>query len=682
MSERQTHSASPVIRKVSTPHSASYTRKASQNHAEPTDRMQPSLPISRPSSSNSNSATPRDTVSTAQKTPQCDTNNENQVGDVDDDEDVLATDYSFDIQSSVETPASSLGTFAVPYTVQVELQRVNQLNESLKMEVARLQESLVQRHDCFIFASSYLCCRLRGNSKFVGGGQFRSMVHNSAPPSPKVTGCSNCFNSRAALKKAKSDLKNVKPMMDELQVKLSESLVARRQMNDTIAHKETTEFKLKEELAAAKKLNEEQSRELNQLRVELESAHRPPSSSDADETYKNYRAQLDLCNEKTKQVQMLTGELQQVQNKFENSLLLEENLRKRVEQMTESLKSSEQSVADLRLELEQYKLMLKQNQKDLEAIKVANEREIAELKNEVEKWRALAASYREKLQAFETEQQSLMERLRLADLERSQHSQAVQDMQKETHHLQLLRRKSCGDVADLTQKYDNLSQQYATLLAEKEILLQDRAANETNVEKATNELKLCQQQLTALEQDILSKRCEKNALESQLDKLTTENSALTQRATEAETRLQEQSEKLVASQNQALKQRGQVHTLQSELKTCKHMNEDLNYKLVDLQQTHTKALEKAMQSLVRLCVVAPTVNVHLSGQILPCKSTLPKDAIRTIVQNDILPVFSSIFLQQEEGTSPTGTSLDAWLQSLLKEMQTSIEKHLKSLFQA
>ncbi|KAG9399060.1 hypothetical protein AC1031_012018 [Aphanomyces cochlioides] len=150
MSERQTHSASPVIRKASTPHSASYTRKVSQNHVEPSDRMQSSLPMSRPSSSNSNSATPRDTDSTALKTPQCDTNNENQVGDVDDDEDVLATDYSFDIQSSVETPTSSLGTFVVPYTVQVELQRVNQLNESLKMEVARLQESLVQRHDRFI----------------------------------------------------------------------------------------------------------------------------------------------------------------------------------------------------------------------------------------------------------------------------------------------------------------------------------------------------------------------------------------------------------------------------------------------------------------------------------------------------------------------------------------------------
>jgi hypothetical protein len=88
-----------------------------------------------------------------------------------------------------------------------------------------------------------------------------------------------------------------------------------------------------------------------------------------------------------------------------------------------------------------------------------------------------------------------------------------------------------------------------------------------------------------------------------------------------------------------------------------------------------------MQSLVRLCVVAPTVNVHLGDQTMGCKAPLPQDTIRMLVEHQILPNFTSIFLQAEEGAGPGGTMLDQWLEGLLTEMQGSIEKHLKHVFQ-
>lgn len=91
-----------------------------------------------------------------------------------------------------------------------------------------------------------------------------------------------------------------------------------------------------------------------------------------------------------------------------------------------------------------------------------------------------------------------------------------------------------------------------------------------------------------------------------------------------------------------------------------------------------------MQSLVRLCVVAPTVNVQLGDEekSITCKANMPKEKIKTIVENTILPVFSKLFVQPSEGLSPDGTKLDDWLQNLLAEMQNSIEKHLKNVFQS
>jgi hypothetical protein len=58
-----------------------------------------------------------------------------------------------------------------------------------------------------------------------------------------------------------------------------------------------------------------------------------------------------------------------------------------------------------------------------------------------------------------------------------------------------------------------------------------------------------------------------------------------------------------------------------------------------------------------------------------------QSTIRALVEHQILPNFTSIFLQAEEGGGPGGTALDSWLEGLLAEMQASIERHLKHVFQ-
>ena len=98
------------------------------------------------------------------------------------------------------------------------------------------------------------------------------------------------------------------------------------------------------------------------------------------------------------------------------------------------------------------------------------------------------------------------------------------------------------------------------------------------------------------------------------------------------------------------------------------------------QQARKEALESSLQSMVRLCVVAPTVNVHFNSQEHACKAPMPSSRIRGIIENDVLPNFSSLFIQLEEGKAQDGSKLDQWLEGMLAEMQRSIQSHLADVF--
>ena len=127
---------------------------------------------------------------------------------------------------------------------------------------------------------------------------------------------------------------------------------------------------------------------------------------------------------------------------------------------------------------------------------------------------------------------------------------------------------------------------------------------------------------------------------------------------------------------------------------------------------HKEALEAALNSVVRLCVVAPTVNVHMGelslalslpilllsshfhsrhadvfdsvqiagDQTQTFKAPLPTNKLRGFVEQQVLPKFAKIFVQPTEGAAPNGEKLDQWLQGLLVEMQGTIERHLTKLF--
>ena len=112
------------------------------------------------------------------------------------------------------------------------------------------------------------------------------------------------------------------------------------------------------------------------------------------------------------------------------------------------------------------------------------------------------------------------------------------------------------------------------------------------------------------------------------------------------------------------------------------------------QEVRAEAMETTLQSMVRLCVVAPTVNVKLNGEMESSgggggggegtnyTAGFPHHRVRSIIEDDVLPNFVTIFHQSGgEGTAPDGsTKLDSWLEHVLQELTLSIEEHLTDVF--
>jgi len=133
-------------------------------------------------------------------------------------------------------------------------------------------------------------------------------------------------------------------------------------------------------------------------------------------------------------------------------------------------------------------------------------------------------------------------------------------------------------------------------------------------------------------------------------------------------------------------------TTDGELRRSKSERADLQEEVRNLSQRvdallrqitkdgdNTKlALEKSITASLRLCVVAPTVNVHVSDRKYKFKSGLPKEALQQFLSTEVLSKYSFLFKQKSENSAPNGTNLEPWLQSLLGQMQTSIENHVNS----
>ena len=67
--------------------------------------------------------------------------------------------------------------------------------------------------------------------------------------------------------------------------------------------------------------------------------------------------------------------------------------------------------------------------------------------------------------------------------------------------------------------------------------------------------------------------------------------------------------------------------------------------------THRRALKAALNSCVRLCVVAPTVNINLGDRRRSFCSGLPEEKIRAFVEGSVLPRFTRVLMQPGSGST-------------------------------
>lgn len=128
--------------------------------------------------------------------------------------------------------------------------------------------------------------------------------------------------------------------------------------------------------------------------------------------------------------------------------------------------------------------------------------------------------------------------------------------------------------------------------------------------------------------------------------------------------------KLVCSDNESLK---------AEVASLTRAKETLTKRLIIEADNSKKTIEKSIASSVRLCVVAPTVNVHISDKRFNFKGGVAESALRTFITKEVLSKYSFLFKQRNEQDSPVEHEpLQSWVQRILSDMQKSIEDHVNS----
>jgi hypothetical protein len=106
---------------------------------------------------------------------------------------------------------------------------------------------------------------------------------------------------------------------------------------------------------------------------------------------------------------------------------------------------------------------------------------------------------------------------------------------------------------------------------------------------------------------------------------------------------------------------------------------DLCVKMMKEADITAKALDKAISSSVRLCVVAPTVNVHIADKKMKFQSKTSEVELRTFLEDEVLSKFVFLYNQEHDDIAPDGkTPLRQWVTRMLSEMQGSIESHINN----
>ncbi|GMF29255.1 unnamed protein product [Phytophthora lilii] len=278
---------------------------------------------------------------------------------------------------------------------------------------------------------------------------------------------------------------------------------------------------------------------------------------------------------------------------------------------------------------------------------------------------------------------------------------------------ELATRENAIQVLEQQHKEDQLKreQQQQTLVQALKARIEQKVADVDRLHALVSEHAAEKISYNAVKRQVEDLEHQVDILMKEKDRWITDNLLLQQ---EAEAKAQTQHDKLQDVENRRLSKALSVaeqdrQLLQTQLSEVEAELADQILILQRQKRSHAKAMERLFESSLRLCVVAPTVNVQLNtngaflkskgsnlssaavnqdkepteGMSILCRSSPQHDSIKRVIESDVLPQFTSVFLQGNDDASPqSGVPMARWLQDLLIDMQSRIAAQLEGIYSA
>eukprot|EP00949_MAST-11_sp_MAST-11-sp1_P000169 g169.t1 len=575
----------------------------------------------------------------------------------------------------------------------------------LKAENLRLQ-SEIQKMRSDIFQ------KIRGGKRFVSGGGFR--VAGGRPFDDRDSGRKGgkkekkmevSKNLRNAIRQLNIEKRAADQQAADLRLQISRIMQQMRaqqqELNNTkeelakatdtqhlrekaIAELRKVVERLKGDNKLLKSQSDAQSKEILRLRGDLAKAREEAAAAaNAMPAPLPPSPTKDLLRE---DVQKLREELQRAKQDYAR---LEQSFEAQADELSTVKREKEaqrQAHAATEKDLRSKSAELQQALDELRAAMATDGANLAELKDALRTAEANAQRLNKDNDRLRSELEAALEREKHHSANDSDAEKRIEELERQIAMLREELRKAKSSGAEDGRRSSELIKSLEAKLAEARDALDRKTAEMAIITKeaAATEAKLVQEQ-----SNVRSLKEAGTQMKKELGHVRTDLKEQVRMVARAEENLSHARVQLDAAQREKRSIEATKKTIQEENTALKKKLEDALKQLKAYpgkvkeatQKAKKEAMEKSLQSMVRLCVVAPTVNVHFNQQEHECKAPMPQRRIKKIIQNDVLPHFTELFIQMEEGTAPNGSKLDGWLEEMLGEMQKSIQSHLADVFE-
>lgn len=522
---------------------------------------------------------------------------------------------------------------------------------------------------------------MRGGSKVVGGSQFRVMTTPNVNGVVEIT-CTKCQALRSDFAKARQEL--------------AKSVETRRQQQQYIEVLETQHATWRTERDALRREIEQLHRDLvdgkqvqtvaesdcvqfERRLVELQAEFNVFASRHPTVTKCDALTQVSFDSDAALECSPCAATTSEERDRLECQL---KAVMMQLEAATEAVKTAENNIG---IGERRYRAAMNDHQ----ALIAQKEQHVAALEQRV-------AELEQRVSSLERAAEEARQQMNRSDI-------AFRD-QINTIEIELTATKAeLATILDQLQAAHQQENAISAKFEERILSLESEACEQSIViSKLSDDIQMTATAKSLLEDSIADREQRICQLEVEITELRAQSSQLAAESARLEEQLQvrrDHDDKAAAAARQAVLE---LHSTATKLKELEEQIADLQLDVHErermisrLQESHSRALERSL----RLCVVAPTVNVHLRGgstkralglatsassdaeSSVECKAVAPRQRIKEVVESEILPFFSSIFAQRDDDESPEpGVDLDAWLPRLLDDMKQQITSRLECVY--